>query len=118
MMRKMKWRTFMAVPIFLGMFFFAGLMETNAATIYGVTSSNQLVRFGATSPGNVTTVGAITGLQSGENVLGIDFRPATGQLYALGSNSRIYTINKKTGAATLVGHFNIRFKRNKFRFRF
>ena len=56
--------------------------------------TNQLVRFGATSPGNVTTVGPITGLQSGENVLGIHFRPETGQLYALGSNSRIYQINK------------------------
>ncbi len=103
MMRKMKWHSSIAVSIFLGVFFFAGLIEANAATIYGVTSSNQLVRFGATSPGNVTTVGAITGLQSGENVLGIDFRPATGQLYALGSNSRIYTINKRTGAASFVG---------------
>ena len=51
----------------------------------------------------MTTVGAITGLQGGETVLGIDFRPATGQLYALGSNSRIYTINKMTAVATFVG---------------
>jgi hypothetical protein len=45
----------------------------------------------------------ITGLQAGENILGIDFRPATGQLYALGSSSRLYTINLTTGAATQVG---------------
>lgn len=96
-------KVFSFVPLFLAIFLIAGAAETKAATIYGVTSSNQLVSFGATSPGTVTTVGAITGLQSGENVIGIDFRPATGQLYALGSNSRIYRINKKTGAASLVG---------------
>ena len=40
---------------------------------------------------------------AGENILGIDFRVATGQLYALGSASRLYTINLLTGAATQVG---------------
>jgi hypothetical protein len=45
----------------------------------------------------------ITGLQAGEGILGIDLRPSTGQLYALGSTSRLYTINPATGAATQVG---------------
>jgi hypothetical protein len=46
---------------------------------------------------------AITGLQAGESILAIDLRPATGQLYALGSTSRLYTINPVTGVATQVG---------------
>jgi hypothetical protein len=46
---------------------------------------------------------AITGLQAGENVLAIDVRPLTGELYALGSTSRLYTLNPASGAATLVG---------------
>ncbi len=79
------------------------VLSAQAATIYGVTNSNQLVRFGATTPGTVSTVGTITGLQGGETVLGIDFRPVTGQLYALGSNGRIYTINKNTAVANFVG---------------
>ncbi|MDZ4749761.1 MAG: DUF4394 domain-containing protein [Saprospiraceae bacterium] len=36
-------------------------------------------------------------------MLGIDMRPATGQLYALGSSNRLYTINMASGAATAVG---------------
>jgi hypothetical protein len=44
----------------------------------------------------------ITGLAMGETILGIDFRPLTGQLYALGSNSRLYVINTSTGVATFV----------------
>lgn len=45
----------------------------------------------------------LTGQQSGETILGIDMRPATGQLFALGSTSRLYTINTANGALTLVG---------------
>ena len=51
----------------------------------------------------IGTAVQITGLQAGENILGIDFRPATGQLYGLGSTSRLYIINPATGVATQVG---------------
>ena len=44
-----------------------------------------------------------TGLQTGETVLGMDMRPANGQLYALGSNSRLYTLDAGTATFTLVG---------------
>jgi hypothetical protein len=77
------------VPFLLGLFFITGLINASAqapaATIYGVTTGNQLVRFNAAAIGTLTTVGPITGLQTGENILGIDFRPATGQLFGLGS---------------------------------
>jgi hypothetical protein len=73
-----------------------------AELIYAVTSTNVLLSFDSATPGTTTSV-AITGLQSGENILGIDLRPATGQLYALGSTSRLYTINPATGVATQVG---------------
>ncbi len=46
---------------------------------------------------------AITGLQSGETVLGIDIRAGgatPGQLYALGSTGRLYTVDTTTGVAT------------------
>jgi hypothetical protein len=74
----------------------------SAEPIYAVTSTNVLLQFDSATPGTATSV-AITGLQSGESILGIDLRPATGQLYALGSTSRLYTINPATGAATQVG---------------
>jgi hypothetical protein len=47
----------------------------------------------------------ITGLQPGENVLAIDFRPAApqGRLYGLGSTSRVYLIDPSTGIASAVG---------------
>lgn len=92
-----------ALPFLLFIFIFAAsARESFAINIYGVTTANQLIRFDSATPANLINIGVISGLQSGENVLGIDFRPATGQLYALGSTSRLYVINTATGAASPV----------------
>ncbi|WP_223606554.1 DUF4394 domain-containing protein [Chryseobacterium sp. OSA05B] len=71
------------------------------AVAYAIDNSNNLQIFNPNSPMPVSKT--VAGLQTGENILGIDFRPLNGQLYALGSSSRIYTINLGTGAATAVG---------------
>jgi hypothetical protein len=78
----------------------------NAALIYGTTTSNGLVSFDSAAPGTLLSSVAISGLQANESVIGIDFRPANGLLYALtrdaAEDGRIYTINTATGAATLA----------------
>lgn len=78
-------------------------------TAFAVTDTNELLRFDTSTPQTATTIGTISGLQQGEQITAIDFRPATSELYALGITSgttdsgRIYTINLSTGAATQVG---------------
>lgn len=37
--------------------------SVKAVTIYGVTTSNQLIRFDSATPGTITNVGAIAGLK-------------------------------------------------------
>lgn len=74
-----------------------------AELIYGVTTSQTLVTWNSSAPGAILSGVAISGMQSNESIRGIDFRPATGQLYALGSFSNLYTINTTSGAATPVG---------------
>ena len=64
-----------------------------------ITSANRLLSFSRSSPGTTTPI-AVTGLQAGENIIGIDIRPADGQLYALTNAARIYTVNTGTGAAS------------------
>jgi hypothetical protein len=73
-----------------------------APNAYAIGGTNNLMAFHLSSPGTATSV-SITGLQAGENIHAIDIRPVDGQLFALGSTSRLYTINVTTGAATLVG---------------
>jgi len=77
--------------------------QTYEATMFAVTDRNSLLNFNPGTPGLINSVRFITGLARGENVVGIDFRPASGQLVALTTASRVYTINPATGAATPIG---------------
>jgi hypothetical protein len=78
-----------------------------AATIIGLTATNEVIVFDATTPQNVVSIAPITGLAAGEQVLGIDVRPANGRLYGLTSTAtftgpRLVTIDPNTGEATVV----------------
>lgn len=74
-----------------------------AASLIGLDTNDSLVFFDSSTPGNIANSLTVTGLQSGETLLGIDFRPATKQLFGLGSSSRLYALDTKTGVATSVG---------------
>ena len=71
---------------------------------YGISATNALVKYNANASQTVMAQVPVTGLQAGENILAIDFRPATGQLYGLGNSNRLYVINTETGAARAVGN--------------
>ena len=67
----------------------------------------DLIRFNTATPGTTTAlpIGAIT---AGETLVGIDFRPNTGQLYALGVNAAadtgtLYHVDPQTGLVAVVG---------------
>ena len=74
--------------------------------IVGLSVSGlQLLR--AVGLGQVFSVG-ITGVAAGETLVGIDFRPQTGQLFGLGVNAgtdkgTLYRIDPQTGAALAIG---------------
>ncbi len=67
-----------------------------------LSTTNQLVSFAIGTPAATTTVN-ITGLQSGETLLGIDARPATGGIVGVGSTNQLYSINRMTGVAIAIG---------------
>lgn len=76
--------------------------DPTTAEYVGLTESNTLAFFNDENLSNVTQI-SVTGLQSGESLVGIDFRPATGDLFGVGSSNRLYSINASTGVATQVG---------------
>lgn len=71
--------------------------------VVALTTDGRLARFDTSAPWAAPAIATLGGMQPGEVMLGIDFRPATGQLYGLGSTSRIYAIDATTGASTAVG---------------
>jgi hypothetical protein len=70
----------------------AGAQQLVTATSAG--GKERLVTFDASRPGEIRNA-KIDGLERGDHVAGLDVRPCTGQLYALGNDgdtSRLYTI--------------------------
>ncbi len=70
------------------------------ATALALTDANTLLRFAAATPGTLQASVAVSGLQAGDSLVGIDVRPANGRLYGVGRSGRLYTINPLTGVAT------------------
>ncbi len=67
--------------------------------LIGTSGADVLASFPADAPGSVSTIGNVTGLGMGEQLVGIDFRPATGVLYGLTQNGKLYTIDTTTAIA-------------------
>jgi hypothetical protein len=71
--------------------------------IYAVTQSHRLISFNAGQPGQLLSDVALNGLDSGERILGIDYRVAKGDLFALGSSGRVFVVEVASGALQPVG---------------
>lgn len=84
---------------------FAAATPASAETVFGLTGTSRIVTFDSATPGTILTNSNITGLANGVSLRGIDFRPADGQLYALGTNGNLYrlTAQGNTYQATSLG---------------
>lgn len=85
----------------------AGLSDTGGTPrkeiVRAVTRSHHLVSFNAGQPGRLLSDVTLKGLAAGETVLGIDYRVARGELYALGSSGRVFRVDTASGQLTPVG---------------
>lgn len=76
-------------------------------TFYALSDNNQLHEINVKNTASPLRSFAVTGLESGDVLAGIDFRPATGQLYAISAQGNLYQINAKSGdqqgKATRIG---------------
>jgi Domain of unknown function (DUF4394)/PEP-CTERM motif len=77
------------------------IAPAHAVKLYGVTETNHLLSFDSATPGTVASDVAITGI-TGSSILAIDIRVSNGQLYALTDDFRLFTVNKSTGATSLI----------------
>ena len=74
-----------------------------ARDVYALTSTSTLLKFKSDDAGSISSEVAISGLDSGDTLLQIDFRPSNKKLYGLTSAGRVVTVDTGSGAATYVG---------------
>ncbi|MEO5771546.1 MAG: DUF4394 domain-containing protein [Burkholderiaceae bacterium] len=74
-----------------------------AESVIAVTAAHELIRFNAGQPSRIASRKTITGLATGDALIGIDFRIARGVLYAVGQSGQLYTLDPATAALSRVG---------------
>lgn len=91
--------TALTVAMMLDLLGVAKPADAASIQLIGLDNSNNLVSF---DPTNLTSTSSVqvTGITG--NLVGIDFRPANGDLFGVTDANRVYTINPTTGVATLV----------------
>jgi hypothetical protein len=77
--------------------------QGSSRTLFATTGQNQLIQFESKRPERVKSYRTISGLPAGVSLAGIDFRPATGDLYGVGSDSVVYRLNPQTAIAVAEG---------------
>ncbi|HKX31628.1 MAG TPA: DUF4394 domain-containing protein [Blastocatellia bacterium] len=75
--------------------------------IFALTSDQRLIRFYEDDPSDSKSVGTVSGLDTDETLVGIDFRVQDGLLYGLGSKGNIYTINTTDATAVFVNALTV-----------
>lgn len=85
---------------------------TPQTNLYGVTTDGKLVRISMTDPSLVTVISdpmlmtptdKITGLNGGEYLVGVDFRPTGGVMYGITNQGAVYSVNSSTASANKQG---------------
>lgn len=74
-----------------------------AQVAYGINYQNQLVSFNLASPQSLHSARFIQGLAPNEELISIDFRTSTNQLYGIGSFNHLYQIDLSTAQANRIG---------------
>lgn len=74
-------------------------------TVFGLSPENQIYKYN-TNPVELQNVAPIKGLRPGEQMLAIDTRPSTGEVFGVSSLDIIYKVDPMSGVATSVGQFS------------
>jgi len=83
--------------------------------VVGLTSDQRLICFRTNKPGNARNIGGVNaGLVMDTKLVGIDYRPATGDLYGLGDQGGIYVIDPATAVVSLAARTNVALQGTSF----
>lgn len=80
---------------------FLAASVANSAPMVGLTATGGLAYFDSETPQTIVAQYNVSGIVAGESIVGIDTRPLTGELFAIGSQGRVYAISA-TGLATTL----------------
>ena len=87
---------------------------SRSVEVVGLTSDQRLICFRSDRPERARTIAAVSGLVGDTRLVGIDVRPANAQLYGLGDQGGIYTLDAGSAVATKVAQTSVALRGTSF----
>lgn len=81
----------------------------HAETLFGLTDDHRIVSFNANTPGVMISSGAISGINPGDRLIGLDLRAVDRTLYTMGTSGTIYRLEPVAlgaGGTSTINGFN------------
>ncbi len=90
-------KTLFLLPAIVSAITLVQINQAHAERIFGLTTQNWITVFDSSTPGNSIGGGAVTGLAANDNLVAMDYQPASGNVLLLGSQSNVYQLNNTSG---------------------
>jgi hypothetical protein len=82
--------------------------------VVGLTADGRLVCFEDDKPRDTDRIGTVSGLETDTKLVGIDYRPATGDLYGLGDAGGVYIVDPSSAEGSLRARLNVALQGTQF----
>jgi hypothetical protein len=86
------------------------VVSVQAEVVFGLQTNNTLYKYDSATPGTSMSIGVLSPIAAGEQIVGMDFRPKNGELIVMSYNSslsvrtgRLYRANITTGVLIELG---------------
>lgn len=84
-----------------------GTRRSNSLQVVGLTDDQRLICFNEKTPGDARDLGFVSGLMSGDVLIGIDFRVQDKKLYGVSRTGGIYVLTPTGAIATKVSQLTM-----------
>lgn len=97
-------RRILATALLAALALLASACNKTERPTFALTSTGKILGFDTAKPTKIKTEVRVTGLGANENLIQLDYRPATGTFYGMTNMTRLCTVDPKTGVANLVSN--------------
>lgn len=91
-----------------------GSRRSDSLQTVGLTADQRLICFNEYRPGEAINIGSISGLMSGDALVGIDFRVQDSKLYGVSKTGGIYVLDTQNASASKVSQLTVALEGNSF----
>lgn len=88
--------------------------RSSSLQVVGLTDDQRLICFNENNPGEARNLGTVSGLMSGDVLVGIDFRVQDKKLYGVSRTGGVYILDTMGAIATKVSQLTVALEGNSF----